>query len=127
VDRVVIEWLPPGLSVLEGKEWLKRATRAVKRAQAWPGMDICDRPAPDEVEEGSNIGTCYNGGKPHRHCECGLPIDLDHGYCDDCIRTLLRGGAMSGRQSHNRKAERAAWLERYGFVEFTTDGVKVKR
>jgi hypothetical protein len=65
-------------------------------------------------------------GKPHRHCECGLPIDTDHGYCDECIARLIDGCAMTDYQSHLRREDRIAWLLKYDFVVFDKMGLHVR-
>lgn len=126
MGNVVEAFLPPGFTPAEGKEWQRRASRRSGKP-AWPGMDSCERPNPKTVDEDSNVASCYRGGEPHRHCVCGEAIDLDHGYCDDCFATLLRGGAMSGHDSERMRSLREAWLVQYGFVEFTADGLRVRK
>jgi predicted nucleic acid-binding Zn ribbon protein len=99
--------------------WLRQAERPGNPA-AWNGVDRCDRPAKGRAK-------CAFAGRPHRHCECGLPIDLDHGYCDNCMAALLRGVAMTEYQSQQLRAVRQAWLLKYDFVEFDAMGLHVVR
>ncbi len=98
--------------------WLKQAERPGNPA-AWTGVDRCDRPAKGRAK-------CAFALQEHRHCECGLPIALDHGYCDDCFKALLRGVAMTEHQSQLLREVRLAWLLKYDFVEFDTMGLHVK-
>jgi hypothetical protein len=97
--------------------WGRDAKRDPKRGH-WPGQEGCNKPK-------SGPESCSEAGRPHRHCECGLAIDLDHGYCDTCIDALIRGAAMSDHQSLAMKREREEWLERYGFIQFDADGVHI--
>jgi hypothetical protein len=99
-------------AAFNASEWLKQASRSPKEA-AWNGQEICRRPKP--ASEG-NVTSCFEAGNPHRHCECGEVIDLDHGYCDDCMAALLRGAAMTDQQSIDRRADRLKWLEKFGFI-----------
>lgn len=84
------------------------------KLEAWNGMNRCR-------------AKCEGPGKihVHRHCECGEIIDLNHGYCDDCIAALIRGAAMTKHQSEEMFEAREAWLVKYGFVEFSPEGVRL--
>ncbi len=85
--------------------------------EAWNGMSRCRRPATGRAR--------CEYRKPHRHCECGDMIDLDHGYCDDCFAALIRGAAMTKQQSEAQFETREAWLIKYGFVQFSPEGIRV--
>jgi predicted nucleic acid-binding Zn ribbon protein len=94
------------------RAWLAQAKRTPKEP-AWVGQEICKRPYPKAT---GNVASCESAHTPHRHCECGNPIDLDHGYCDECFASFLRGAVMSDRQSYLQRETRLKLLEKYGFI-----------
>jgi hypothetical protein len=114
-------------------------TRDRKKRPAWNGVDECRVPTPFDLAPDSNAPSCFGCAlppphehvdgcrKPHRHCSCGNVIDLDHGFCDDCFAALIRGAAMTEAQSEKRRVQREAWLERYGFIEFSAGEVRITR
>lgn len=102
------------------RAWLSQATRKpVGINGSWTG-ERCER-------KPKGRGACKYAGKPHRHCECGTGIDLAYGYCDDCIQALIRGAAMTEHQSEVQRKARESWLERFGFIEFSSEGIRVRR
>jgi hypothetical protein len=103
-------------------EWLRAARKSPHEVGAddsqpagvsWNGQEQCARPFPAKT---GNVTSCYAARVPHRHCECGEVIDLEHGYCTDCLNALIRGAAMTDHQSWARKHDRLKWLERFGFI-----------
>ena len=96
------------IPIEERQAWLKQAERPGNPA-AWNGVDRCDRPARGRAK-------CAFADQPHRHCACGVALSLDYGYCDECINALLRGAAMTSRESAGMRKQREAWLEKFGFI-----------